>query len=217
MKPMGWGIGLATVILGAQLAAAGEVGITPKIGTLGIGGEVTVGLGSLFNLRAGYNGFNYDRDFDMDEAEVRGRARWSTIPILLDWHVFEGGFRISAGGVINNNRVAISAIPNQTLRLQDTDYEVDSLDGSIDFNRLGYYAGIGYGNAVGQDGHWHFACDFGVMNHGEPKVSASAVARDPAIQSALNDALAREVADYQDDVRPYQWYPVISVGVSFTF
>jgi hypothetical protein len=79
------------------------------------------------------------------------------------------------------------------------------------------YAGIGYGNACGADGRWHFSCDFGVMFQGEPKVSAQATASDARLQPYVDEALAREVADIQDDANAFKYYPVISFGVSFRF
>jgi len=196
---------------------AGGVGITPKVGTLGLGADVTLGVAPRLNLRAGYNGLAYDRDFSVDEAEVTGRLDWRTIPVLLDWHIFEGGFRLSAGGVLNNNEVSISADPTEPLEVQGAEYWIDSLDGKITFNPVGWYFGMGYGNAVGKEQRWHFACDFGVMYHGAPDVKAGATAADPLVQELLNQDLRQEVADFRADIKPYVWYPVISVGVSFKF
>jgi hypothetical protein len=55
------------------------------------------------------------------------------------------------------------------------------------------------------------------MFQGEPKVAASATASDPALQPYVDQALANEVADIQDDASVFQFYPVISVGVSYRF
>lgn len=206
----------AAMMVGQSVLAEG-VALTAKVGSLGVGGDLTFGLGQSVNARVGFNWVNYDRDFDMDEATVEGAVDFLTIPVLLDWHCFGGGFRLSAGPVINKNKVTLSAEPNGILELENTDYQVDSLDGSVTVDDLGAYLGIGYGNAVGSDGHWFFACDFGVMYQGEPSVEATAKASNPALQELLNRDLQKEVADFQDDISWFRFYPVISVGLSYRF
>jgi hypothetical protein len=217
MKMRGLCLALLLAMAAARATAVGEVGATVKVGTLGLGAEASVGIAPRLNVRAGYNTLSYERDFTMDDADVTGELDWQTIPILLDWHAFGGGFRISAGGVINNNEVLISADPTEPFELQDAAYWIDSLDGKITFDSTSWYLGVGYGNAVDRDGRWHVSCDFGVMYHGEPKVEATAVAQDPLIQALLDQDLQKEVADFQDDIKAFVWYPVVSVGVSFRF
>ncbi|MCE9613142.1 MAG: hypothetical protein K8T26_02635 [Lentisphaerae bacterium] len=209
---------VALTLLPARVTRAGAVGVTGKVGTLGLGGEVTVPLvPASLNIRAGYNWFSYDDTVKLDEAHVDGTIDLQTIPILLDWHPARTGFRISGGPVINNNEVAMSA-RDKVLILDDVAFQVQSLDGAITFDNLGAYLGIGYGNATADDGRWHFACDFGVMYHGEPQVEASAQAPIPgAYQELLNQALDDEVAELQDDLKNFVVYPVIALGVSVNF
>jgi len=210
---------LTGVIIGgliAQSASAG-FGITAKAGTLGFGADLTVNLASRFNARAGINssaGY-YKTSMNMDEADVDGELDLRTVPILLDFHPMESNFRISLGAVVNDSEIVISADPTEPIELENTDYDIGNLDGKIKFQRLSYYVGIGCGNAAGRDGRWHFACDFGAIYHGKPEVTASARASNPAIQSALNDALETERGEFEDDISVFQWYPVISAGVSF--
>jgi hypothetical protein len=211
---------LAAVLAGVCLcgvAGASPLAVTAKVGTLGYGGDVTVNLGPWFNVRAGYNTMSYEDETTLDEAEVEGRLDWQTIPLLLDWHPARSGFRISAGAVLNDNEITLSATPTQRIELDGREYRIDRLDGSITFDQVAWYFGIGYGDATAEDGHWHFACDFGVMYHGEPEVEATATASNARVQSALNAALAAEIATYQDDIDSFAFYPVIAVGVSLNF
>lgn len=199
-------------------AGARPVGITAKAGTLGLGADLTVGLvASRLNARAGINGFTYAREFEMEDADVEAELDWMTIPILLDWHPAGGGFRISSGPVINNNEISLSADPNVPIELEDKEYDIAGLDGAIAFDDASFYFGIGYGNAAASEGRWHFACDFGVMYHGEPDATASATAQNAAVQTELNNALAEEVEQFEEDARAFQFYPVVSMGVSFAF
>jgi len=140
-----------------------------------------------------------------------------TYSALLDVHPFGGGFRLSGGEMLNKNKIKLRADLNKSVQLDGQDYSLSDLKGEVTFNETAPYLGLGYGNAVGADGRWHFACDFGVMFQGSPKVSASATASDPALQAYVDEALAREKAKIQDDANAFKYYPVISLGVSFRF
>jgi hypothetical protein len=211
------------VVLGVAMGLRAEeeevggvgVGVTAKIGTLGYGGDLTLGLGRYLAVRGGYNQVSFDRDVSLDEADITGELDWQTIPILLDVHPFGGGFRLSAGYVRNNNEIRLTAFPGEVLELDGTDYEVQRLDGKLSFDANSYYAGFGYGNAASKDSRWHFSCDFGIMYHGEPEIEATATATDPGFQEALNHALNSKLDDYREDTKDIRYYPVISVGVSF--
>jgi hypothetical protein len=207
----------AAVLLAAGSVRAGTLGAGLRIGTLGGGGDLTVNLGSKLNFRAGAGFFSYDDTVELDEATVDGELNLQTIPLLLDWHPAASGFRVSGGVVLNENEVDMSATPGDELNLQDRDFVVQGLDGRLTFDDVAPYLGIGYGDAVGDGGRVRFSCDFGLMYHGEPAVSATAVAQDPAVQDELNQALQAEVEEFEEDISGFVIYPVVNVGLSFAF
>jgi hypothetical protein len=218
--------GLVIGILGAG-AARGEdkveektypLGLGVKVGTLGFGADMTMGLTSILNLRAGMNYGKFDVNVVLDEADVEGHLRWMTVPLLLDIHPAAGGFRLSLGGMVNRNKVSLSADPTEPIELEGTDYDITSLDGEIRFAEFSPYVGIGYGNAVGKDGRVHFSCDFGILYHGAPKVTARAVSTLPGEwQARLDEDLQKEVDDFEDDISGFRYYPLISLGFSVAF
>ncbi len=197
--------------------SAGGVGLTVKAGTLGGGLEATIGASDYLGFRFGVNMMNAGPSLSQDEGTIKTDLDWLSYGALVDLHLFGGGFRISGGGLINKNKFKMTADLTKSVELNNQEYYLDSLDGQVTFSELAPYVGIGYGNAVGADGRWHFSCDFGVMFQGSPTVSASAKASDPAIQPYVDEALAAEVADIQDDANAFKYYPVISVGVSYRF
>ncbi len=203
----------------SQWCEAGD-GVTFKAGTLGYGGEMTVAVVPGLNLRTGMNVFNYERDTRLDTADVNGTLDLQTVPILIDWHPWRSGFRLSGGPVINNNKVDLSAPATFAFELGGRRFDIRSLDGLVTFNELSYYWGIGYGNAArgAGGGHIRFAFDCGIMYHGQPDVDASAVAEVPEVfQDALDRALREEVDEYEDDLSSFQMWPVISFGFSVVF
>lgn len=201
----------------ASEGSAGGVGLTAKIGTLGGGLEATVGASDYLGFRFGVNMMNLGPSLTRDEGTIHTDLEWLSYGALVDIHPFGGGFRISGGGLINKNKFKMNADLTKSVEMNGQNYDLDSLDGQVTFSELAPYAGIGYGNAVGADGRWHFSCDFGVMFQGSPTVSASAKASDPALQPYVDDALAVEVGKIQNDANAFKYYPVISVGVSFRF
>jgi hypothetical protein len=212
------------VTLGVIPAGLGEetrdptLGISPKISTLGVGGDLTLRFGKYMNGRVGVNYWHHEMSVQLDEADVEGTLEWNTFPLLLDWHPAGGGFRVSFGGVVNNNKVKISADPRQPITLEGTDYWIESLDGEITFPQVAPYFGIGYGNAVLEDSVLHFACEFGVMFQGALRAKAKATANlPPALMAELDRDLQQEVDDFEKDASAYQYYPVIALGFSIGF
>ncbi len=197
--------------------SAGGVGLTVKGGTLGAGLEATIGASDYLGFRLGANMMSAGPSLERDEGTITTDLDWRSYSGLVDIHPFAGGFRISGGALMNKNKFKLKADLTKSVTLNDQDYTLDDLSGQVTFSEMAPYAGIGYGNAVGADGRWHFSCDFGVMFQGEPKVSAQATASDSRLQPYVDEALAREVADIQDDANAFKYYPVISVGISFRF
>ena len=220
----GWAV---AVLLVAQVAQAAEtattaqsgVGLTLKVGSTGVGGDVTVGLTENLNIRAGVAYFTWTQDNVGGGTDKKDfKLDLLNVPITLDWHPITGnGFRISAGVMFNNDRGEISAKNGQTVSINDRDYVVSSFSGKVDFNKVGPYLGIGYGNAADTSAHWHFSSDLGVVFVGAPNVSLDATALNPAEQPALNADVEQQRQKYSDDAKPFQVYPVVSFGVSYTF
>jgi hypothetical protein len=212
-----WGAEGKRAVAAVNEGSAGGVGVTAKVGTLGAGLEATVGAGDYLGFRFGVNAMTLGPTVLTDEGSIDTDMEWLSYGVLVDLHPFGGDFRISGGGLINKNKFKMKANLDEPVGLNGTDYQLDALSGDVTFDELAPYVGIGTGNAVGADGRWHFAFDLGVMFQGTPKVQATATASDPAMQAVVDDALAAEIADIQDDADQFQLYPVISIGVSYRF
>lgn len=214
---------VAIAALAGQMVFAEGVGITAKAGTLGLGADLTVGLGEKVNARAGINALSYEFDVgggdDDSESseEIQSELDWQSIMAVLDWHPWGGGFRLSAGVVFNNNEVLLSADVNESIEIGDREYTVSDLTGKVTFDDVVGYVGIGCGNAVSENGHWHFAWDLGVMFQGVPEVTIEATASDPALQNMLNADIEQETGDWEDDLEAFDMFPVLSFGVSYKF
>lgn len=202
------------------LAAAGA---SLKVGTLGVGADVTIGISGKLNARANLNYFKFGKTFTEDEDEEGGggtvepKLDLLSIGALLDWHPWAQGFRASAGLYLNKNKLDLTAETSDTVEINEHEYFVSDIGGKVDFNSLAPYLGIGYGNAVQANGRWHFSLDVGAMFSGSPKVSLHATSSDPALQSQLDADIAGEVEDIEDDLKVFKIHPVVSLGVSYRF
>ena len=197
-----------------------STGLTLKVGTLGIGADFTVRVFDFMNLRLGatYTPLEYDFVYKDNESnlDMTATADLNVFSILADVHPFGGGFRISVGPMFNNNDFS-GDFRSGTIVLHKEDFDISSGTASVDFDELCWYFGLGYGNAIGANGNWHFAFDIGVMCQGSMYITASAVTVDPDAQSVLDRALESEIKHIEDQYEWMQFYPVISLGVSYKF
>lgn len=207
------------LMLSAPLAQA-EIGATVKAGTLGLGLELTTDLTENLNLRAGFNNYTYSYSSVESDIDYNLDLDLRSISLLADWHVFSGNFRISAGMMSNSNELFGTGRPTGgTYEIGNETYtaeQVGTLSMGMDFNSTAPYVGIGFGNAVGTNGRWRISTDVGVLFQGSPRARLSAdgsFSDEPEFQAELR----REEASLQEDIDSFEYYPVISIGLSYRF
>jgi hypothetical protein len=211
-------ISLALAPSSSAFADTGDFGIAVKAGTLGIGGEVAIGILPSLNARASYNGFNYDGTTTESDIKYDYKLKLKSVPVLLDWHPFENsGFRLSSGAVFNNNDVKATGTSQSLYTIGGATYtgaEIGTLTGAVTFKKVAPYAGIGWGNAVGKESGLSIAFDLGVMFQGQPDVSLSAsgpIASIPSFQTNLD----AEINDVKNKIENVKYYPVVSLGLAY--
>ncbi len=197
------------------------IALALKAGTLGPGVELTFGVvKDALNIRLGgnylplkFSGIIKDVDYSMD-------VTWASVPLALDWYPFFNNFRITGAVMYNRNRVCLNANLNEEQKIGDHEYtpeEIGTLSGGVDFRNIAPYIGIGFGNAVGgPDTSWNFVFDVGVMFQGVPEINLSAngsMSGNPVFQYDLD----QEQDGIQDAADKFQFYPVVSAGVSYQF
>jgi len=208
------------------MAGMADMGVTVKGGTLGVGGELTVGLSEMLNVRVGGNYFTYTFDNVADDREgvvteideLDLEVDLQSVSLLLDLHPWNTPFRITGGVIFHNNEFAVTTDYAQRVEVGDRVYTVDNIRGTLTFeNEVAPYIGIGYGNVVSEDSRWHLALDIGIMFHGDPQVDLSATANDPLLQSVLDWDIEQEIVEAEADTEDFTMYPVVSVGLSYRF
>ena len=195
-----------------------HLGVTLKAGTTGAGIDITKSILPNLNLRAGYNRFDYNADFTEGGVDYNGDLTLENVPILLDWHLFSGGFRLSAGAYYNNNNLDLESRANTSVTIGNTVFtpaQLGTLNGDVDFgNPVVPYLGIGWGNAVGKGNRWGISLDIGVFYQGEPDVTLTQSGGLVAVSAA---DLALEEKQLEDELDDFKFYPVATLGLHYRF
>ncbi|WP_448563653.1 hypothetical protein [Thalassotalea ganghwensis] len=216
------------------------IAIALKAGTLGAGLELDYQVNEQLNFRLQANGYSYDDDFEEDGIDYSGEIDLSTTGVLIDWRPFSGTFRLSAGFYANGNELSGLGVDNgdQGFEIGDQVYYSNPSDPlSLALNvELGKssagYLGIGWGNHAPSG--WTFSFELGVLFTDTPKVdlnaSGSAIVQsngqvyvfdvsdssNPLVQE-LNDNIAIERANLENDISDFEAYPVIALGIGYRF
>jgi hypothetical protein len=201
-------------------SAPGAVAVGVKLGTLGVGVDVTTRLAAELDVRAEFNSFDYSTSGSHKEIEYNGKLKLATGGILLDWHPGGEGFRLSVGAFVNKNELGANRISSGgTYTINDRIYsaqQVGKLTGRADFSSFAPYTGLGFGHTISDRHHWSFVFDLGVLFEGAPRLtvrSEGPLSNDPEFKADLE----AERMKIQKDVKDFRVYPVIDFGFAYRF
>ncbi len=224
-----------TCLIFSQASAEeqGNIGVGVKAGTLGVGAEVDLGLNEILHLRGGANYLQFSFDSTISNIDYEMEPEFKNFSLLLDVYPFSGSFRITGGIFINNNEIDLTGSPrgdglwaNYSIPseysfaepLKDT----IKVNGTVEFNTFAPYVGIGWNSNVEQEKGWGVSFEMGVLFQGAPTVSSlTATAAAPLDAYADNpivlQVLEQEKKAIEDDLENFQYYPVASLMLHYTF
>lgn len=228
-KIIGLGFGLLFFISSAN---AVDFGIGAKAGVTGVGLDLTVGLTERINLRLAAARIDIDDEEetisvgDNDEADIDAELEFDfgSNAILLDWHVFNGGFRVTAGMFKHTGSVDFSGqlqgnilVDGQPLATDD----LGAIDGEVELSdSYQPYLGIGWGRGTGGTGGLSFSVDLGVAML-DPDVDLKATVNTGGTnslnQAELDSRLGELESDAEDDLDDLELWPVLAFGVNYAF
>ena len=188
-----------------------------KVGTLGLGLEATWQAMPYLDFRAGFNRYDYSDDRSEAGIDYSGNLELSTMFATVNLRVPLSPFRVTAGVFSNDNKLALVGLDTGSFEIGGTAYpsaQVGTLRSEATFDKTSPYAGIGFDirvlDKVGLN------LDFGVLWQGSPSVSMSAdgtAAADPVFLAELET----ERAQFEDDIKNFKAYPVVSLALSYKF
>lgn len=213
-----------------------HMGFGVKVSTLGAGVESTVRLFGHSQLRTGFNYFLYDRDLSDGGVGYRGELNLCSAQATYDWYPFHGAFHFGPTVLIYNGthvRANLGVPAGQNFSISKNTYVSDPADpinggASMTFAKVAPGFLFGWGNLLSRrHHHLSFPVEFGVIYEGTPHVSlnlngsgcdvsglgCSTLASDPTATSSI----ASERAKLAHEVTFLRFYPVVSVGIGFSF
>ena len=209
-----------SITIGSVAAEQGGVSLGVNVGTLGIGGDLTIGLAPKANIRIKANGFKYKYDTTQDDISYKFDLGLLSAMSVIDLHPTGGGFRLSGGLMLNKNKIDADAQPSTTYTIGNTSYapnEVGTMTGKLDFKTIAPYAGLGWGNGVGEDKKLGFALDVGLAFQGSPKADLVATGGILSTDATFLANLEQEERNLENDVKSFKVFPVITFGLSYRF
>jgi len=215
---------LAGLTIGTA-AQAGDVGLSGDLGTLGVGVHLIVPVqDNVLNARLGFNGANYSYSGSTSDVNYDFKLKLQTIDALLDWYPMSGSFHLSAGLFHNGNKISsvAKATTNGSYTINGNSYstsEVGVVDGAVEFKSAVPYLGLGWGNPVGREKGWGFTSDMGMIFQGTPNanLTSNGCVASAQICAQFASDLSVENVNLEQKTNNFKLYPVVRIGVSYSF
>ena len=198
------------------------VGVSARVGTLGIGVDVAKSFTPQFNGRLGFNFGNVNFNRTDSGINYDSQLNLSSVQLFGDYYPFRSSsFRFTGGLVAQNNKFSVTSKPNSTdtYTIDGNQYpasNVGTLSGEYKYaNSIAPYVGIGIGKSTNEG--LGFNAELGVMFTGSPRVTLNA--SNPAFNNNpdTRSQLDSQVRQTENDLRGFNAYPVLSVGLSYGF
>ncbi|MCK5110788.1 MAG: hypothetical protein KAQ94_04650 [Arcobacteraceae bacterium] len=210
---LGLSIVTASLLANDNFITDGAPGL--KIGTLGAGVEYTSKYNDKLDLRLGVNYYSHKDSGTKSDINYDINLKLQTVAAIADYHVFNNGFILSAGVMLNNNELNFDARSSATYNIDGTVYtaaQVGTLKGQVKFNRVSPYVGIGYSGATKSTG-WSFTAELGALYQGNAKVDLSTTSNNASVIASVEN----EEEALKNELDGLKWYPVLSIGVVYKF
>ena len=203
--------------VGFPSALLAQISVAPRVGTLGVGVDVGLGLANVITARFGGG---YWPGLDLTISDLDGIDYSATLPSTFtagfDLHPGGGGFHLSGGLLFQTNDLSLRATPSDDVGLGDGTYtpaEVGTLAATLVNKDVAPFLLLGFGKH-GTGGVGLFL-DLGVAFMGEPEIGISANGALAANSDFLAD-LGRHAASVEDDDALKTWgrfWPIVSLGL----
>lgn len=193
------------------ISVAGDAGVGyALVSTNGVGLGYAKSVGNDFALRGQINALpktSYTGnvgDFGSNSS-LNVDALWRSAQLVGDWYPSSTGFRLSAGLVVNRNKITLAGKGDVNGIAATVNSEIKMHKGAAP------YIGIGYSTRPKDASGWGFVFDLGVMRQ-DPKATLTAT----GVGITAAD-IAKQTDKVNEAIRKLRNYPVVGIGVSYAF
>lgn len=211
MRRYPW-IALLILSLAAPTTLSGQgLAIGARAGTLGLGGEVALGLSDMIALRGGFGVFPYEYDGTFDDQDYTVSFPTSIWSAGVDLYLGGGPIRLMGGVMGRSGDLEVESSWTDSREIGDQTYtQSGTLNGALEQSSVAPFAGIGFGKH--NAGGFGFFLDLAVAFTGEPDVKLTVggpVASVPGVQEEVQ----KEADKIKDDAGSYiNYWPILSIG-----
>lgn len=213
-------IACLTLGLVATAASAGEV-----YGNLGLPG-LMVGyahaINPMFTVRGDFATLgNYNKDQTESGIDYKAKLAFSRLGLFGDYFPFSGGFRLTGGLTMNNQKIELtsSAQAGSTMTVGDRTVILtpdDRLYVQIKMPSTTPYVGLGWGHQQADKG-LGFVADLGATL-GKAKLDVQATGTTLGNRAIVTQAdIDKETQQLRDGVGKITFIPQISLGMNYRF
>ncbi len=227
-------LSVAAIPPGAAKAEERAIYAAAHGSTLGAGLMLGYDISPAFSARAAASYFAFGTDESSAGNDYSIDLQLLSLGLLGDWHPFENGFRVTAGGLFNGNKMTLASSA-EDIELGGGSYR-GSMEAELGFNAIAPYVGIGWTGGRADRRGFSFFADAGVIFQGSPKISASGRVEGAgnACGFSLSESgratvgagcgladlradLESEHAELDDELSAFNLYPVLMLGVAYRF
>ncbi len=187
-------------------------------GTQGVGIGYAQPLSSWAGLHADINGFGLSHNFSAGDLDYDARLHLFNAGTYLDLFPFSSSsFRLTAGVLFNDDYIDGHAVSqNGSYKINGSSYYAPnaSVSARVKYPTAMPYIGLGFGHKPVTKRGLGFTADVGVA-YGRPRVDYNVSPDLVAAAGAAN--VAAEEQKLRDKVDRYRFYPIVQLGLSYTF
>lgn len=204
-------------------AASAQLSVGARAGTLGLGGEVSLGLTRMLAIRGGIGVVPYEYDNDFEGVNYTVSAPDQIWNVGVDFYPFGSGFRVSAG-VLSRPSIEMEAIGQQQATVGQNTYTGDlNIQGSLTNEKeTAPYASIGFGRATGRG--FGLFVDLGAAFVGEGRIDLAGTCTEtstgqacPGFDADLQAEEAEANARLDEFGSFVKVHPILQVGLRVGF
>ena len=211
---------LRTILLSVTLAISlavpvdAQFNVSPRAGTIGVGGEVGLTLGGSIGVRAGYGVVPVSYETQYGGLIYKVSPSSPVMNVGINYFPGLGRLRFGGGLIFVTRPSEIETEQAGTFEIGGQTYVGDArITGNFDHGSMAPYVIIGFGTPSGS-GLGPFL-DVGAAAFGRPDLTLSATGT-ATLQPGFGQSLAREAREAEQDGSAYlRILPIFSLGFRF--
>lgn len=209
---------LSLYIILMRLSYAETLTVNAKLGSLGIGMDVSYRITPYASLTGSINGFGLSTGLNNKNIDFNGTLRLLTAGASFGIHPFCNGFKFIAGAFYNGNQFTLTSKLRHNVTIQGktiTPEEFGKPKAISYFNSVSPYLGIGFDSAVFGEGAWSLYGELGILFQGPPHVRLKRKGQN--IITSLAKNYIESQLKISTDKFLLNYYPVVAIGVKYSF